>query len=72
MRLLNLVVGVEQRLAAPGAMIDARIVILVERAGAGALGAVLAQYPVLRGGQALAPFLVAELDLELRCAAFPR
>ena len=44
--------GLEQRLAAPGAMIDARIVVLVERAGAGALGAVLTQNPVLLRGSA--------------------
>src|SRR5205807_2365503 len=42
--------GVEHRLPAAGAMIDASTVLLVERARPGALGAVLAQHPILRGG----------------------
>ena len=49
--------GIEHRLPATGAMIDAGAIFFVERAGAGALGAVLAQDPMLRGGQPLAPFL---------------
>src|SRR5207248_6289431 len=66
--------GVEQRLAAGGAVIDPGAVLLVERARPGALGAVLAQYPVLLGVQLATPFLVAVLDLEMlvrfrRCAA---
>src|SRR5689334_19187834 len=56
--------GVEQRPAAAGAMIDAGGVFLVERAGAGALGAMLAQHAILLRREALAPFVVAERDLE--------
>src|SRR4051794_17928521 len=56
--------GIEERLTASGAMIDTGIVNLVERAGAGALGAVLAQHPVLRRVQPRSPFLIAVLDLE--------
>src|ERR1700704_4753276 len=51
--------GVEQRLAAGGAVIDPGAVLLVERARPGALGAVLAQDPVLLGVQRATPFLVA-------------
>src|SRR5437764_7325744 len=57
--------GVEQRLAAGGAVIDPGAVLLVERARPGALGAVLAQDPVLLGVQRATPFLVAVLDLEM-------
>src|SRR5580700_1845574 len=57
--------GVEQRLAAAGAVIDPGAVLLVERARPGALGAVLAQHAVLLGRQAPAPFLVAQRDLEI-------
>src|SRR5579863_5324300 len=42
--------GVEQLLTAAGAMIDPGTVLLVERAGSGALGAVLAQDAILLGG----------------------
>src|SRR5216683_931556 len=57
--------GVEQGLAAAGAVIDPGAVLLVERARAGALGAVLAQYPILLGREAPAPFLVAQRHLEI-------
>src|ERR1700726_4588680 len=56
--------GVEQGLAAAGAVVDPGAVLLVERARAGALGAVLAQHPVLLGRQAFAPLLVAQRHLE--------
>jgi len=46
-------------------MIDPGTVLLVERARPGALGAVLAQDPVLLGVQRATPFLVAVLDLEM-------
>ena len=46
-------------------MIDAGAMLLVERAGAGALGAVLTQHPVLLRRQPLAPFLIAERHLEI-------
>src|SRR5579862_1154720 len=61
---VELRVGREERLAAAGAMIDAGAVFLVERARPGALGAVLAQYLVLFGGQPPAPLLIAQRDLE--------
>src|SRR5437763_4218607 len=57
--------GVEQRLAASGAVINSGAVLLVERARPGALGAMLAQHPVLLGRQLAAPLLVALLDLEV-------
>src|SRR6185437_15354380 len=53
--------GLEQRLATPGAMIDAGIVFLVEGARAGALGAVLAQDVIRFRAQLLAPLGVAVL-----------
>src|SRR4029079_16854935 len=57
--------GLEQRLTAAGAVIHAGVVLLVERAGAGALGAVLAQHAVLLGAEPVPPLLVAQRDLEL-------
>src|SRR5437763_4494140 len=63
--------GREQRLAAAGAMIDAGPVLLVERAGAGALGAVLPQHAVLLRGQLLAPLGVAERHLEFLGGRLP-
>src|ERR1051326_6832413 len=57
--------GVEQGLAAAGAVKDPSAVLLIERSRPGALGAVLAQDPVLLGIQLPAPFLVAELDLKM-------
>src|SRR5207253_4634161 len=57
--------GVEQGLAAAGAVIDPGAVLLVERARPGALGAVLAQHPVLLGRQAAAPLLIAHRHLEI-------
>src|SRR5438552_7617054 len=56
--------GVEQGLAAAGAVIDPGAVLLVERAHPGALGAVLAQHPVLLGREAPAPLFVAQRNLE--------
>src|SRR5207302_6825204 len=57
--------GVEQRLAAAGAVINPGAILLVERARAGAFGAMLAQHPVLLRGQPLAPFLVAQRHAEI-------
>ena len=48
-------VGAEQRAGAAGAMVDALALFGVQRAGAGAFGAVVAHDLVLLGGQALAP-----------------
>src|SRR5260370_29026348 len=57
--------GVEQRLAAAGAVINPGAMLLVERARAGAFGAMLPQHPVLLRGQPLAPFLVAQRHVEI-------
>src|SRR5438270_9472269 len=57
--------GVEQRLTTAGAMIDSGAALLIERARAGAFGAMLAQHPVLLRGQSLAPFLVAQRHVEI-------
>src|SRR5437762_8678665 len=56
--------GIEQRRAAAGAAEGALALLLIERAGAGALGAVLAQHLVLLRIERLAPLLVAFLDGE--------
>src|SRR6185312_3546363 len=65
--------GVEQRLTTAGAVIDPGAILLVERARAGAFGAMLAQHPVLLRGQPLAPFLVAQRYLQiLACPGFGR
>ena len=56
--------GGEQRQVAAGAVVGAGAVLLVERAGAGALGAVLAQHVELLRREQLLPFLVGLGDLE--------
>src|SRR5260370_4139747 len=56
--------GVEHRLPAAGAMINPGAVLLVERAGPGALGAVFAQHALLRGVQPPVPLGIVERDLE--------
>src|SRR6516164_339274 len=64
---VELGIGGEQRLAATGAVVDALAVFLVERARAGALGAVLAQNLILGGRQLALPLLLVHHDRE-----FPR
>src|SRR5262245_57915142 len=54
----------EQRQVAAGAVVHAGPILLVERAGEGALGAVLAQHIVLLGREQLLPLLVGLGDLE--------
>src|SRR5258708_38026518 len=61
---VDLGAGVDYRLPAAGAMIDPGTVLLVERAGAGALGAMLAQHPVLRWREPPVPLGIVEHDLE--------
>src|SRR5579864_1794849 len=61
---VELAAGVKQRLSAAGTMIDPRVVLLVERAGSSALGAVLSQHAILRGAQPLAPLRIVERNLE--------
>ena len=58
---LELGVGCEQFLAAAGAGEYAVALLGVQRAGAGPLGAMLAQHLVLRGRQLRAPLLVGVL-----------
>ena len=53
--------AVEQKLAAAGAAIPARFVIVPIEAGESALGAALAKHLILIGGKALAPLLVGHV-----------
>ena len=57
-----LVDGIEQRLAAAGAVEGARALFVVQRAGEGPLGAVLAQHVMLQRIEFLLPLGVALLD----------
>src|SRR5215218_7728012 len=61
---LELLLGCEQFLPAPRAGERAGALLVIERAGAGTLGAVAAQDIVLLGGEELAPLLVAVGDRE--------
>src|SRR5258707_719916 len=55
--------GIEQRLVAAGAAEDALALLVVQRAGEGPLGAVVAQYMVLQRVEFLLPLRFALLDL---------
>src|SRR5215472_3414182 len=68
---VELAVALEQRGAAAGAVIGAGIVFLVERAGAGPLGAVLAQHLKLLRRQLPAPLVLAHRDIELLVLRHP-
>src|SRR6516165_2376525 len=61
---VELGIGGEQRLAATGAVIDALAVFLVERARAGAFGAVFAQNSILRRRQLALPLLLTQCNRE--------
>src|SRR5437762_10266504 len=50
----------KQRLTAPGAVIDPRAVLFIERARPGAFGAVLPQHSVLRRRQLTPPLFLAQ------------
>src|SRR6185436_138374 len=57
--------GLEQRPRAAGAVVDAGALLVVERTGAGALGAVLTQYAELVGREQRAPLGVGFLHREI-------
>src|SRR5688572_20169899 len=61
---VKLVLRAEDRETAAGAEEMAAAMLLVERAAAGALGALLAQHPELLGAQPAAPLLRRQIDLE--------